>query len=218
MQLIGVGFGRSGTMSLKAALEQIGAGPCFHMIDLIEGENRERDLPYWIRIADGEEVDWQEVFEPWGSTVDWPGCTPWRAIVDAFPDAPCLLNHRDFDPWYKSCENTILAVKKAAMAGQIPEDTNRPQPSPELWGVIEKLVWQGDFQGRFEDKDWVRDMYYERIETIKREIPSDRLTVWDVGDGWAPLARMLDVDVPDEPFPHLHDTNEFRTEFGLAPI
>jgi Sulfotransferase domain len=218
MQLIGVGFGRTGTMSLKQALEQIGAGPCFHMIDLIQGENRDRDLPYWIRIANGEEVDWHEVFEPWESTVDWPACTPWRALVNAFPDAVCLLNHRDFDGWYRSCENTILAVKKAAMAGEIAEDSSREQPSPELWGVIEKLVWQGDFQGRFEDREWVRDMYYERIETIEREIPSDRLVVWKLGDGWEPICEKLGVDVPDEPFPHLHDTNEFRTEFGLQPI
>src|SRR2546421_402729 len=134
MRLIGVGFGRTGTMSLKAALERLGAGPCFHMIDLIQGENKERDLPYWIRIANGE------------------------------------------------------------------------QRSPELWGVIEKLVWQGDFQGRFEDRDWVREMYDERIATLKREIGEDRLTVWELGkDGWAPLCRILGADVPDEPFPRLHD-------------
>src|SRR2546423_1745493 len=152
------------------------------------------------------------------SSVGTSSGTPWRAVVNAFPEAPCLLNVRDFDGWYASCENTILAVKKAAMAGEIAEDANREQPSPELWGVIEKLVWQGDFQGRFEDRDWVRDMYFERIETIKREIPSDRLIVWRLGAGWEPICEQLGVDVPDEPFPHLHDTNEFRTEFGLQPI
>ena len=98
-------------------------------------------------------------------------------------------------------------------------DANREPPSPILWEVIEKLIWQGDFQGRFEDKEWVRGMYYDRIETIKKEIPSDRLIVWELGkDGWEPLADALGVPVPDEPFPHLHDTNEFRAEFGLAPV
>src|SRR2546423_1480741 len=103
VKLIGVGFGRTGTMSLKHAREGIGAGPCFHMIDLIQGENRDRALPYWIKLANGEEVDWHEVFEPWESTVDWPACTPWRALTTAFPDAPCLLNYRDFDGFYSSC-------------------------------------------------------------------------------------------------------------------
>src|SRR5947209_10437129 len=83
MKLIGVGFGRTGTMSLKAAIERLGAGPCFHMIDLIEGEGRDRDLPYWVRIANGEPVDWNEVFDGWQSTVDWPACSRWRELIDA---------------------------------------------------------------------------------------------------------------------------------------
>lgn len=219
MKLIGVGFGRSGTMSLKGALEQLGADPCFHMIDLIMGESKERDLAYWERIANGEDVDWHEVFEPWDATVDWPACRYWRELADAFPDAPILLNYRDFDGFYKSCENTILAVKKAAQAGELTPDSSREPPSPKLFGIIEKLIWQGDFQGRFEDKEWVRQMYHDRIETIKREIPSDRLILWELGkDGWEPLADALGVPAPSEPFPHLHDTNEFRTEFGLEPV
>lgn len=219
MKLIGVGFGRTGTMSLKGALERLGADPCFHMIDLIMGENKERDLDCWQRIADGEQVDWQEVFEPWEATVDWPACRYWRELIDAFPDAPVLLNHRDFEGFYKSCQHTILAVREAGKAGQLKPDANREPPSPILQQIIGKLIWEGDFQGRFEDKEWVRQMYHDRIETIKREVPSDRLIVWELGtDGWEPLADALGVPVPDEPFPHLHDTNEFRAEFGLAPV
>lgn len=219
MKLIGVGFGRSGTMSLKGAIEQLGANPCFHMIDLIMGESKERDLAYWERIAAGEQVDWNEVFAGWEATVDWPACRYWRELADAFPDAPILLNYRDFDGFYKSCENTILAVKKAAQAGELTPDSNREPPSPKLFGIIEQIIWQGDFEGRFEDREWVRQMYHDRIETIKREIPADRLIVWELGkDGWGPIADALGVPVPDEPFPHLHDTNEFRSEFGLAPV
>jgi Sulfotransferase domain len=218
MKMIGVGFGRTGTMSLKAALEELGAGPCFHMIDLITGENRDQDLQHWIKIADGEPVDWAEVFDGWEATVDWPAAAKWRELVDAFPGVPVLLNVRDFDGFYKSCANTILAVKEAAQAGELAEDANREQPAPELWGVIEKLIWQGDFQGRFQDKEWVREMYWERVETIKREVPADRLVYWELGDGWEPLADALGVAAPDKPFPHLHDTNEFRAEFGLPAL
>jgi hypothetical protein len=218
MKLIGVGFGRTGTMSLKGAIEELGF-PCFHMIDLITGENKDRDLAYWVKIADREPVDWEEVFETWEATVDWPACSRWEEIVAAFPDVPVLLNVRDFDGFYKSCQNTILAVKQAAMAGELREDANREQPAPELWGAIEKVIWQGDFQGKFEDKDWVRQMYYDRIETIKNTVPPERLWVWELGtDGWEPVCQALGVDVPDKPFPHLHDTNEFRIEFGLEPI
>jgi len=218
MKLIGVGFGRTGTMSLKGASEELGF-PCFHMIDLIMGEHRDRDLAYWIKIADREPVDWEEVFEPWEATVDWPACSRWEELVEAFPEAAVLLNVRDFDGWYRSVENTILAVKEAAMAGGLNQDANREGPSPELWGVIEKLIWQGDFQGNFKDRDWIRRMYFDRIETIKNAVPADRLIVWELGrDGWEPVAAALGVDAPDKPFPHLHDTNEFRTEFGLEPL
>jgi hypothetical protein len=218
MKCLGVGFGRTGTLSLQSALNDLGAGPCFHMLDLIQGENKERDLPFWVKIADGEPVDWQEVFEPWEATVDWPAASRWRELIDVFPEAPVLLNIREFDGFYESCKNTILAVKLAAQRGEVKQDTNREMPAPELWGVIEKLIWQGDFQGRFEDREWVRQMYYDRIEEIKDTVPSERLTVWKLGDGWGPLCEMLGVDEPDEPFPHLHDTNEFRSEFGLQPI
>ena len=218
MKVIGIGFGRTGTMSLKAALEQLGAGPCFHMIDLIMGERREHDLPYWIDVAAGNPVDWRELFDGWEATVDWPGAACWREMCAAFPEAKVLLNVREFEGWYASVANTIRAAKLAP-PGSLAQDANRPPPNPALWGVIDALVWEGDFKGRFEDKAWVREMYDARIEEIRATIAPERLTVWTLGeDGWEPLAEMLGVEVPDEPFPRLHDTAEFRSEFGLPAL
>jgi hypothetical protein len=217
VKVIGVGFGRTGTMSLKAALERLGAGPCFHMIELIMGERSERDLAQWVKVAAGEQ-DWTEVFDGWESTVDWPAAARWREICDAFPDVPVLLNVREFDGWYTSMENTIRAAK-VTPPDELEPDANRPLPNPALWGVIDTLIWTGDFQDRFEDRDWVRQMYDDRIAQIKAEIEPERLTVWELGvDGWEPLAAMLGVPVPPEPFPRLHDTAEFRAEFGLPAL
>jgi Sulfotransferase domain len=218
MKMIGVGFGRTGTMSLKAALEELLDAPCFHMIDMITGERKQEDLANWIQVADGQPVDWNEVFEDYEATVDWPGASRWQELVDAFPDVPVLLNVRDFDGFYKSCENTILAIKEAAMAGELEQDANREPPAPELWEVIEKLIWQGDFQGRFKDKEFTRKLYFDRIEEIRAYVPADRFVYWELGDGWEPIAEALGVAAPDEPFPHLHDTNEFRAEFGLPAL
>lgn len=218
MKVLGVGFGRTATMSLKAALEQLGAGPCFHMIELITGENAERDLAHWTRVARGEQVDWHEVFHGWEATVDWPACSSWRELIKAFPDTPVLLNVRDFDGFYESAIHTIRAIWEAGESGGTAPDASRPAPPPALRGVIGKLIWEGDFQGRFADREWVREMYERRIETIKETVPADRLTVWNIGDGWEPLAAMLGVKAPAEDFPHLHDTDEFRAAFGLPPL
>ena len=220
MKMIGVGFGRTGTMSLKAALEGAGRGSVLpHDRPDQRGRTGTTTSQHWIKIADGEPVDWDEVFDGWEATVDWPAASKWRERWAAFPDVPVLLNVRDFDGFYKSCANTILAVKEAAQAGELgPRTPTGSSPRLELWGVTRKLIWQGDFQGRFQDKEWVREMYWDRVETIKREVPPNRLVYWELGDGWEPLADALGVEAPDKPFPHLHDTNEFRAEFGLPAL
>lgn len=217
MKVIGVGFGRTGTMSLKAALEQLGAGPCFHMIELLMGERKERDVAQWVKVAEGTQ-DWHEVFDGWEATVDWPAAARWREICDAFPDAAVLLNVREFEGWYRSMANTIRAAKLTPPE-QLAHDANRPLPDPRLWGVIDKLIWEDEFQGRFEDEAWVRRTYDARIAEIKATIAPERLTAWELGvDGWEPLAAMLGVEAPAEPFPRLHDTAEFRAEFGLPAL
>jgi len=115
--------------------------------------------------------------------------------------------------------NTIYAIRQAAQKGELKPDANRPQPSPQLWEVIGTLIWQRDLQGSFEDKDATRAVYEERIETIRREVPSERLTEFELGDaGWPEICGMLGVEEPDHDFPHLHETNEFRVEFGLPPL
>ena len=216
MKVIGVGFGRSGTMSLKYALEEVGAGPCFHMIDLILNPEK---VEAWHDAAIKGDVDFDRMFEGYESTIDWPGCSYWRELIDYYPDSPVLLNYRDFDGFYKSCKNTIYAVREAAMKGELKPDTNRPPPSPKLWEVIGKLIWEGDFQGRFDDEDWMRDMYYARIEEIKDTVPADRLTVFELEEAsWEPIVDMLGIDPPEGEFPHMHDTDEFRAEFGLPPL
>jgi len=216
MKVIGVGFGRTGTWSLKHALDEIGAGPCFHMLDLIR--NPDKVAP-WHDAAIKGEVDFDAMFDGFESTIDWPGCSFWRELIEAYPEAKVLLNVRDFDGWYKSFNNTIYAVRKAAMAGELQQDASRPAPSPQLWEVIGHLIYERDLQGKVDQPDALRDLYYERIETIKAEVPAERLTVFELGkDGWETLAGMLGVEAPDTEFPHLHDTDEFRSEFGLPAL
>jgi hypothetical protein len=214
MKLIGAGFGRTGTMSLKQALEQIGYGPCFHMIDLIKDPT---PLPYWQAAARGEPVDWKAAFDGWESTVDWPGCTYWEQLVEVWPDVPVLLTVRDPDAWYESCIKSIHEAATVATKGELEGGTERP-PSAETMETINHQIWDGTFEGRFEDRDFAIGLFQEHNEAVKAGVPADRLLVWEVSEGWGPLCEFLGVEAPDGPFPHLNDRDSFRHMMGLPAL
>lgn len=214
MKVIGAGFGRTGTMSLKAALEQLGCGPCFHMIDLIRDPE---PLPYWVAAANGERIDWTEAMDGWESSVDWPGCTFWEEMAETWPDAPVLLSVRDPEAWYRSCLNSIHAAKEMALAGEL-EGGDEEGPSPEVVGMINNLIWNGTFKGRFLEKDYALEVFHRHNEFVKAKVPANRLLVYEIKQGWEPLCEFLGVDVPDTPMPHLNDTESFRNMFGMPAL
>jgi hypothetical protein len=214
MKVIGAGFGRTGTMSLKAALEQLGCGPCFHMIDLIRDPE---PLPYWVAAANGERIDWTEALDGWESSVDWPGCTFWEQMAETWPDAPVLLSVRDPEAWYRSCLNSIHAAKEMALAGEL-EGGDEEGPSPEVVGMINNLIWNGTFKGRFLEKDYALEVFHRHNEYVKAKVPANRLLVYEIKQGWEPLCEFLGVDVPDTPMPHLNDTESFRNMFGMPAL
>ncbi len=214
MKVIGAGFGRTGTMSLKAALEQLGMGPCFHMIDLVRDPE---PLPYWQAAAAGEDVDWREALAGWESSVDWPGCSFWEQMHETWPDLPVLLSVRDPEAWYRSCENSIHAAKEMALRGELEGNSENP-PSPEVLAMINGLIWNGTFDGRFADKQHALDVYQRHVDAVVARVPADQLLVYEIGQGWEPLCEFLGVPVPDEPFPHLNDTASFRTMFGMPAL
>jgi hypothetical protein len=214
VKVIGAGFGRTGTMSLKAALERLGANPCFHMIDIIRDPT---NLPYWQAAANGEQVDWEEALRGWEASVDWPGCTFYKQHMETWPDAPVLLSVRDPEAWYRSTSNSIHAAKEMAMRGELEPPEENP-PSPEVMQMINGLIWNGTFHGRFEEKDYALKVFNDHIEEVKRTVPPERLVVYEIKQGWGPLAEMMGVDVPDEEFPHLNDTESFRQMFGMPAV
>jgi hypothetical protein len=214
VKLIGAGYGRTGTMSLKFALERLGYGPVFHMIDLIRDP---APLAHWERAYSGEPVDWPAAFEGWQSTVDWPGCTYWEQLVEEWPDAPVLLNTRDKEGWYESCLKSIHAAAEAGTKGELAGGT-QPPPSFEVMKVINGIVWDGTFDGRFGDKAFAFEVFDRHYEAVRSAIPANRLLEWDIKEGWEPLCDFLGVEAPDEPFPHLNDTAAFREMVGLPAL
>lgn len=215
MQVIGAGFGRTGTMTLKAALEQLGVGPCYHMVEVLWGDTSRLGL--WQAAANGEAVDWKRVFDGFESTVDWPGCTFWEPLMEVFPEAKVLLTVRDPEAWYESARNTIYASLIAGQKGELKEGNEEP-PSPEAFQMISTLMWQGTFHGKFEDKAYAIERFDEHNAAVRSGVPAERLVVHEVKDGWRPLARMLGVPEPQTEFPRLNDKVAFREMVGLPAL
>jgi hypothetical protein len=198
LDVIGAGFGRTGTLSLKAALERLGFGPCHHMLEVIDHPGQ---ASLWAPVVRGEEPDWDVVYRGYRATVDWPGARYWRELTARYPRAKVILTVRDPRRWYESAAESIF---RAAV---------EPPPADpalaRLRRVVRAVVWDGEFGGRFEDARYAMRVFEEHNEAVRREIPAGRLLVFEVRQGWAPLCEFLGAPAPDEPFPHHNDREAF---------
>jgi hypothetical protein len=207
MKVIGAGFGRTGTMSLKAALERIGFGPCYHMSEIFEHPEH---AARWVAAAKGEVSDWEDVLGGYEATTDWPGCAFWRELMVAYPDAKVLLNVRDPERWYESVRNSFLAMRQHIPAGE--------NPMPPAQAEMMRLIMGGTFGGDesdepfagIADKDHAIEVFLRHNESVRQAVPADRLLEYEVKQGWEPLCEFLGVAVPAEPFPHLNDSASFQ--------
>ena len=194
LSVIGAGFGRTGTMSLKLALDRLGFGPCYHMVEVFKNP---KASGYWEAAADGRTVDWEEVFAGYGSTVDWPSATFYKQLANAYPEAKVILTVRDPEAWFASTQATIFSR-------HIRDDTE-----DDWQRMVLKVI--GDlFDRRMTDKAKLIEVYRRHNEEVRRTIPQERLLVYEVADGWEPLCRFLDAEVPNESMPRANSTDEFR--------
>jgi len=218
IRVIGAGLGRTGTLSLKAALERLGFGTCHHMIELF---THPEQIVYWEAAGRGEPVDWSALFDSppgYQAVVDYPGCRYYRELMEYYPDAKVVLTVRDPNTWYESALATIFQVgRPPAGAGQeggpppqmpFPGD---PQLLMRILQMIQRDIWQGDFAGKFEDRDHTIEVFNRHNAAVKAQVPADRLLVYEVKEGWEPLCGFLGVPVPEgEPFPRLNDRETFQ--------
>lgn len=209
LALIGAGLGRTGTLSLKAALERIGYGPCYHMIEVLTAPGRGR---HWLEQTQSGSHDWDAIFHGYRATVDWPAAAFWRELVERYPDAKVLLSLRDADRWYDSVMNTIYPM----MMQGLPE--RAPQTLRDFREMVYTLIVERTFDGRLDDRAHATRVFEAHNQAVIDAIPASRLLVYRPGDGWEPLCRFLNVPVPEEDFPHLNDTAWYRQRTGLPAI
>lgn len=200
LRVVGAGLGRTGTNSLKTALEQLLGGPCYHMAEVFE---RPDDVPVWHAAIRGQPPDWHAFPSGYRATVDWPACAFWRELAEANPGAIVLLSVRESaEVWWKSFAATIAA----GMAKPVPAD--RPD-----WAVRRKMVVEMldvTFASGWRERDAAIAAYEAHNAAVRAAVPAERLVEWQPSDGWGPLCAALDVPVPAEPFPRSNSTEEFR--------
>jgi len=203
IEVIGAGFGRTGTLSLKYALEHLGYNKCYHMLEV---RNHPDHTDLWRAAHLGQTVDWHALYEGYRATVDWPSCNLWAALADTFPDAKIILTLRDADAWYDSIMNTIYL--SSSMRAKSDDATERASGE---WAM--EIIWDRVFGGKMDDRAHVTNVFNEHNNEVIRQVPKDRLLVFEAKSGWDPLCEFLGQPVPEVDYPRVNSTEDFRKFF-----
>jgi hypothetical protein len=200
LRVVGAGIGRTGTHSLKIALERLLGGRCYHMVETFAHPEH---VPLWHAAMRNEPVDWPALFDGYEATVDWPGAAVWRKINAAYPDALVLLStRRTSDEWYTSASRTIFPIQDSA-------------PPP---GMEERLAMTHTMFDRltpdWHDAEATKAAYERHNAEVRAEVPAERLVDWQPADGWGPLCDALGLPEPEDPFPVTNTTEEFQKMIG----
>jgi len=211
LQIIGAGFGRTGTMSTYTALKELGY-PCYHMAEVIMNKENKHHIDFWKKVAnepEGKQQQWETVFAKYTAMVDNPGCCVWKELSIAYPDGKVLLtlHPRGAEAWYKSTMNTIYFTETLWQFKVLEFFI----PFFRKFGdMSRKLIWQRSLRNAMPDKTAAIARYNQYIDEVKAAIPAERLLIFSVNQGWEPLCTFLNVPVPATPFPNVNDTKEFQ--------
>ena len=210
MKLIGAGLPRTATLTQKTALEMLGVGPCYHMVNVLADLDQ---VELWMAALEGE-AQWEKIFAGFNSTVDWPGGYFYRELMEVYPDAMVLLSVRDPQAWAKSARDTVWSVRHGESLMRL-LSSSWGQVDPK-WGrfleMVDAQLWKGNGTfavGGHADLQQLADGMTAFNEEVKRTVPAERLLVWEPRDGWEPLCEALGLPVPAEPLPHVNDSEEF---------
>jgi Sulfotransferase domain len=219
LQIIGAGFGRTGTMSLYSALEQLGY-PCYHMTEVLDNPANKSHMDFWLKVANdpaGSPQDWETVFANYTAAVDNPACCVWRELVAAYPEAKVILTRhpKGAEAWYRSTLDTIYFTESLwhfrVLSTLLPF-------SRKMKEMSSKLVWQRSLKNTMSSPDAAMARYEEHIQEVIRSLPEQKLLVFSVDQGWQPLCDFLGVPVPDTEFPSINDRADFQKRIRLVKV
>lgn len=212
IKIIGAGFPRTGTTTLKKSLESLGHSHVYHMKELLVNPH---NLHYWKTLDETGDTDWEALYKGYDATVDFPGYPWYKEHMKRYPDAKVVLTVRDFEAWYKSVYNTVWQAgpqtpgEKIKMIFKLLTNT-RVRNVVKCIKFFKKTFFAKELQGNFLDKEFAKKAWYDHIEKVKDHVPADKLLVYDVRDGWGPLCKFLGVPEPAEPLPHLNKKENFK--------
>jgi Sulfotransferase domain len=214
LKVIGAGFGRTGTMSLKLALEQLGFGPCYHMAEVMARPGHDT---MWLALARGEASDWRPILDGFNATVDWPSTYFWRRLAADNPDAKIVLTVRDAEAWYRSAAATIFGrmLEFETLRAEALRAENAAAIDPARrrhMEMVNAIIVENTFGGSLDKANAIR-VFTAHNDAVRREVPASRLLVYETGQGWGPLCRFLGAAVPEAPYPRVNSTDDFATQF-----
>ncbi|HJR81332.1 MAG TPA: sulfotransferase [Anaerolineales bacterium] len=203
LKVIGAGFGRTGTRSLKVALEELGFGRCYHMVEVMKNP---RHLKHWAQIMEGGKADWEALFQGYQAATDWPVAAYYKDLMSVYPDSKVILTVRDPERWHISIMNTLYQLSR-----RFTRFTRIIPSAHQFLNAMEKAIWQGIFHNRLEDRTHAIQVFKDHIEEVKRVVPANRLLIFEARHGWEPLCAFLNVPVPvNKPYPHENDGRKIR--------
>ena len=201
LKVIGAGFGRTGTYSLKLALDILGFGPCHHMYEI---RNNLGLLPDWSAVARGATPNWDKMFSGFNAQVDWPGAAYWKELSQHFPKAKVILTTRDPDEWFDSMQKTI--APSVASRG-----THKDAFQNDIGELVYETALKPIFNDRLDDRSFCTERFRKHIAEVRGMIAPDRLLEFDIRDGWQPLCDFLGVNPPKINFPISNSSSEFNS-------
>lgn len=211
LKVIGAGFGRTGTMSLYAALNQLGL-PCYHMKEVMLNKDNKSHLDFWWKVSrtpPGTQHDWSQALAKYSATVDNPTCCVWRELLSAYPDARVVLtlHPRGADAWYESTLDTIYFTETMWQFKVLELLTPLGK---KFGGLSRELIWRRSLRGTMGDRAKAIAQYHRHVLEVRAAVPPQQLLVYSVDQGWGPLCTFLGIPEPVTEFPNVNDRAEVK--------